>query len=386
MTFTATGRSVRGTAGAALSPRPFRLDPCRFGGFKVAMSSGQPLFQRAKALSEALRRDPIAPPAVVAVLGATGLILAAALVGATIRLLPWALDPSISWTTLAPFAKSLLAVAFEAALMTGWPVGWALATQRLVERGEARVLASLGESPLRTIARLLPQGLVFAAVLVLSSVVLGREAAAPGRVVNALLAEGRASCAPGATHGVPFVSVTWLCTKDMPRLVGRAPIGGVVFTAENARVSDDLRRIDLDKARLALPGTEGKASPSKVRVRVDALVLRGLAPWARASSIPPVLRAAVVTGSALAAGCAAAAAILRTRRRRVGGVAAASIGAAGPLAALVALRALELRVPETAPGFWLILFGLVPLAALTAIFAVATLVTALPETRGTGSQ
>ena len=321
----------------------------------------------------------------VGALGATGLILGAALTGAVIRLLPWALDPSIAWSTLAPFAKSLLAVAFEAALMTGWPVGWALATQRLVERGEARVLASLGEPPARTIARLLPQGLVLGAVLALSSLVLGREAAAPGRVVNALLAEGRASCVPGATYGVPFVSATWLCPPGgaSPRLVGRAPIGNVVFTAEDAAVSDDLRRIELKGARLALPGP---ADGGKVRVRVDALVLRGLAPWARASSLPPLLRATVVMASALVGGCAAAAAILRARRRRVGGVAAAAIGAAGPLAALGTLRALELRVPETAPGPWLLLFCLVPIAALFAVIVATALVTALPETRGTDSQ
>lgn len=339
------------------------------------------MIEAAKVTFARLRRDPLAPPAAFAAAFATTLILLAALIGATVRLLPWALDPAITWKTLAPFAKSLLAVAFEAALMTGWPMGWALATQRLVERGEARVLASLGEPPARTIARLLPQAVVLGTALVLSSVVLGREAAAPGRVVNALLAEGRSSCAPGTTHGIPFVSVTWLCSPEKPRLVGRAPVGAVVFTAENARVSDDLRRIDLEGARLTLP-----ADASKVRVRVDTLVLHGLAPWARASSLPPLLRAAVVGGSALVAGCAAAAAMLRVRRRRVGGVAAAAIGAAGPLAALATLRALELRVPEASPGWWLLLFGLVPLVALLAVIGAANLVTALPETRSTDSK
>jgi len=329
--------------------------------------------------------DPIARPAANAAIVATMLILGAAVVGATIRLLPWVLDPAIAWGTLAPFAKSLLAVAFEAALLIGWPVGWALATQRLVERGEARVLASLGEPPTRTVVRLLPQGVVLGALLVLSSVVLGREAVAPGRVVNALLAEGRASCKPGDTHGIPFVSATWLCTADgrdePPRLVGRAPIGGVIFTAEDARVSDDLRRIELSGAKIGVPIASGN-----VRVRVDHLVLRGLAPWARASSLPPILRACVVTASAFAGGAVAALAILRARRRRIGGVAAAAIGAAGPLAALATLRALELRVPESTPGAWLLLFFLVPLAALAGSVALGAIVTALPEARGTDSK
>jgi hypothetical protein len=348
------------------------------------------MFERAKAVllegSQRLRRDPLAPPAAIRSTFATGLILGAALVGAAIRLLPWMLDPAIAWSTLAPFAKSLLAVAFEAALMTGWPVGWALATQRLVERGEARVLASLGEPPARTIARLVPQAVVLGAALVLCSTMLGREAVRPGRVVNDLLAEGRASCAPGKMLGIPFVSATWLCaqTPDAPpRLVGRAPVGNVVFTAEDAKVSDDLRRIDLTGARLALPtGSTG----TDVRVRVDTLVLRGLAPWARASSLPPLLRGCVVTVSSLVAGCAAAAVILRGRRRRVGGVAAAAIGAAGPLAALATLRALELRIPETSPGWWLLLFVLVPTAALIAVIGAAALVTALPERRGADSK
>lgn len=335
-----------------------------------------------------LRRDPLAFPAAVAGAVATGIILLAALIGAMIRLLPWVLDKSIAWGTLGPFARSLLAVALEAALMTGWPVGWALATQRLVDRGEARLLASLGESPTKTLGRLFPQSVILMTVLVLSSIVLGREAAAPGRVVNALLAEGRSACSGdrtlGETHGIPFVSVTWLCGREKPRLVGRAPVGRVVFTADDARVSDDLRRIELDGARLALPTGDDRAM--KVRVGVDTLTLRGLAPWARASSLPPFLRAIVVTGSAFIAACAAAFAILRVRRRRVSGVAAASIGAAGPLAALVTLRALELRVPETSPGAWLLLFGLVPVGALIAVFTLAALVTALPEARGADSK
>jgi hypothetical protein len=338
-------------------------------------------------MARELMKDPLAPPSAMAALIATALILGAALIGAAIRLLPLALDPAIAWTTLAPFAKSLLAVAFEAALLIGWPVGWALATQRLVERGEARVLASLGESPARTIARLMPQAAVLGGVLVLSSVMLGREAAAPGRVVNALLAKGRSSCEPGETHGIPFVSVTWLCPpkdspNERPRLVGRAPIGNVVFTAEDAIVSDDLRRIDLAGARLALP-----AGQTTARVRVDELVLRGMAPWARASALPPALRGIVVGASALAAGCAAAAAILRVRRRRVSGVGAAAIGLAGPLTALATLRALELRVPESANlgAKWLVLFSLGPIAAILAVLVAAALVTALPERRGAGS-
>jgi hypothetical protein len=341
------------------------------------------------------RPDPIAPVALRGALVASLLVLVAALVGAAVRLLPWVLDPSISWATLGPFARSLVAVAVEAAVLTGWPVGWALAASRLVERGEARVLASLGETPLQTVFRLVPQAALFVAVLGVTSIALGRDAAAPGRIVGALLAEGRAACGEPsdhekpATHAVPFVSATWLCAPGGARLVGRAPLGGVVFTATNAHVSDDLRRIDLEDARLGLPlaggGAKGEGALT-FKVHVGTLTLRGLAPWAHASSIPPLVRAAVVTGSGLAAASAAVFALLKLRRRRVGTVAAVGVGAAGPLAALGAMRGLELRVPEVAPGAWLLAFVLVPIAAIVAVAAAAGFAALLPVARRTGTK
>lgn len=329
------------------------------------------------------RTDPLAPAALRATLLGSGLLLLAALVGAAVRLLPWVLDPTIAWATLAPFAKSLLSVAIEAAVVTGWGVGWSLAAQRLVERGEARVLASLGEPPPRTILRLAPQAAIIAALLAFSSIALGREAAAPGRIVENLLGEGHDACVASSaptTRGVPFVSATWLCSgRGDAHLAGRSPIGGIAFTASDAHVSDDLRRIDLADARLVL------TSP-RVRVHVGTLALHGLSPWARASSLPPILRAVVVIASGLVGASGAVYVLLRVRRRRIGGVAATALGAAGPLAALATLRALEVRIPETSPGAWLVLFALVPLAAAAAVAAVLGLVTLLPEGRATGTK
>jgi hypothetical protein len=339
--------------------------------------------------------DPIAPVALRGAAVASLLVLLAALVGAAVRLLPWVLDPSIPWSTLAPFARSLLAIAVEAAILTGWPVGWAVAAARLVERGEARVLASIGERPIQTVLRLAPQAALFATMLAFTSVALGRDAAAPGRIVGALLADGRAACAePGnrvetdtpATHAVPFVAATWLCAPGGARLVGRAPIGGIVFTATGAQVSDDLRRIDLEDARLAVAGSTKSEGNLTFRLHVGTLTMRGLAPWAQASSIPPWLRAVVVTFSALAAASAAVFVLLELRRRRVGTVAAVAIGAAGPLAALGALRGLELRVPEVASGGWLFALVLVPIAAISAVAVAATVAALLPVARGTGTK
>lgn len=335
-----------------------------------------------------IRPDPLAPSAMRAAFVASTLVLLAAAVGGAIRVLPWVLDPTIAWGTLAPFAKSLVSVGIEAAVLTGWPVGWAVAAARLVDRGEARVLASLGEPPSRTVLRLAPQGAVFALALALTSLALGRDAAAPGRVVDALLAEGRAACLEAKapeTRGVPFVSATWLCDGGEARLVGRSPLGeGVVFTASDARVSDDLRRIDLDDARLAVLAPVGAERPG-LRVRVRQLTLRGLAPWARASALPPALRALIVTLSAASAALAAVYALLRIRRRRLGAVAAVALGASGPLGALAVLRALEVRVPD-APGPWLAAFAVVPLAATAAVAASAALAALLPAPRRTGTK
>ena len=336
--------------------------------------------------------DPIAPVALRGAALASLLVLVAALVGVAVRLLPWVLDPTIPWAVLAPFARSLLAVAVEAAVLTGWPVGWALAAARLVERGEAGVLASVGEAPTQTVSRLLPQSALFVAVLGITSVVLGRDAAAPGRIVRALIDEGRASCvqessrSTPATHAVPFVAATWICTPGAPRLVGRAPIGGVVFTASGARVSDDLRRIDLDDARLALAAGTKSEENLTFRIQVGTLTLRGLAPWAQASSVPPLLRAVIVTVSGLVASSASVLALLVLRRRRIGSVAAVAIGASGPLAALGTLRGLELRIPEVASGGWLLAFVLVPMVAVVAVASASFVAAVLPVRRRSGTK
>src|SRR5438309_1648740 len=94
-----------------------------------------------------------------------------------------------------------------------------------------------------------------------------------------------AAVAIGLVLLAALVAATWLCASNHePRLVGRAPIGGLLFTASGARVSDDLRRIDLDDARLVLGGRDGSQA---VKVHASAMSIRGLAPWARASAIAP---------------------------------------------------------------------------------------------------
>jgi hypothetical protein len=280
-----------------------------------------------------------------------------AVAAAGVRILPWLFDASVPWAVVGPFARALATVAAEAALLLGWPIGWALATARFVDRGEARVIELLGERPALTIARLLPQGVAVAALLGAIAVLGGRDAAAPGRIVNELVDRGRASCVSAATpttYTVPFLNATWLCAPGwQPRLVAESPLGKSLVVAADARISGDFRRIELDDARFAL----GRGATT-ANVHVGTLTLRGLPPFAHASSLPPYARGLLVGASGLASAIAAAYLVLRRRVRAR--VVAVALGAAGPLAALGTLRFLE----RTDAVAW---FVLLPLASLAGI-------------------
>jgi hypothetical protein len=280
-----------------------------------------------------------------------------AVTAAGVRILPWLFDASVPWAVVGPFARALATVAAEAALLLGWPIGWALATARFVDRGEARVIELLGERPALTVARLLPQGIAVAALLGAIAMLGGRDATEPGRIVTELVERGRASCASVSaprTYTVPFLNATWLCAPGwQPRLVAESPVGKALVVAEGARISGDFRRIELDDARFALG-----SGPRMANVHVRTLTLRGLPPFARASSLPPYGRGLLVSASGLVSAIAAAYLVLR-RRVRARFVAVA-LGAAGPLAALGALRTLE----RTDAVAW---FVLLPLASLLGV-------------------
>jgi hypothetical protein len=322
-------------------------------------------------------------PSLRAALAASSACALAALAGAAVRVLPWLLDPAVSWRVAAPFARSIAALALEASLLVGWPIGWALSAVQLVERGEGRALQALGERPARTLARLFPQAVAWGVALACVSFVGGRDASAPGRVVNELLDEARTSCEqiarePGsepATRAVPFVDATWLCApSEVPRLAGHGPgrLRSVTFTATGARVTGDLRGLELEGAKLAL-GT--------VRLAVSTLAVKGLVPWAHASSLAPLARAALLALTGASSALLAAYSALRgwTRTR----FAAVIVGAAGPVAALLALRAFERG--EAAPAWCL---SLVPLAmaAMAATIGSAVLLSGLPRRSPTASK
>lgn len=304
-----------------------------------------------------------------AALVATAILALVGLLGGAVRVLPWLLDPAVPWRVAQPFARGLAAVSLEAALLVGWPIGWALACFRFLERGEARVLQTLGQPPLETVARLMPGGAPLALALAGVALVYGSDASAPGRVVTDSIAQAEASCETAttpATYSIPFTDLTWLCAPGRaPRVVGSGPgqMSSVTLTARGARVAGDFRALELDDARVLLP-----ANPP-VLVHVGSLAMHGMAPWARASTLSAPARALVLGLTAwLSASVAAYVTLRRAARTRAH---ALVLGAAGPIAALGLVRLLE--TADVRP----IAFALVPLAggaaALLAGVAVSRL-------------
>jgi hypothetical protein len=301
---------------------------------------------------------------------ASGAIALVGVVAGAVRLLPWLLDPAVPLGVAAPFARGLVAVALEASIFVGWPVGCALACFAFVERGEARLLQTLGERPIATVFRLAPQGVGLAALLGVVTLVYGSDANAPGRVATELVATARASCARAevpTTYSIPFTEMTWLCAPGREPLLVGSPAGALssaVITARDARIAGDFRAVDLDDARLLF------SAPSAVAMHVASLSLRRMPPWARASTLPAPLRAVLFSLAAwLAAWLAAYAVLRRAARTRL---AAIVLGASGPLAALGSVRMLE---QSNAPP---VAFAVVPVVCAIASMGVGAL---LPRLR-----
>jgi hypothetical protein len=163
---------------------------------------------------------------------------------------------------------------------------------------------------------------------------------------------------------VPFVNAVWLCRPDAaPRLYASGP-GGMPVTGASLRLSGDLRRVEIDDARLRFHTQSGE-----VHVQANVLALRGLAPWGQSSALAPVARGLVLAVSVLGAACVAVAlALRRMARSRLG---AFAIGAAGPLAMLGVMRALDRS------GAGALAYVLLPAAATLAAAAVGLLASRL---------
>jgi len=163
---------------------------------------------------------------------------------------------------------------------------------------------------------------------------------------------------------IPFVNAVWLCfPEDEPRLYASGP-GGLPVTGAAIRLSGDLRHIEVDDARLFF-----RASSNVIGVHANVLTLHGLAPWGHASTLSPIVRGLVLASSVLAAACIAVLVVLRRLgRSRLG---ALCIGAAGPLAMLGTMRALD-RADARA-----FVYVLLPAAAVLAPLAIGLLASRL---------
>jgi hypothetical protein len=304
-------------------------------------------------------------------------VLAVSVLAGAIRALPILLAPGVPLGLAPVLGRAVIGVGLETALFVAPPIAWAVASARLVERGEARALFAAGVGPLRIAASTWPMALGVALAAGLAAAAWGREAAAPGRIVRDLLASARSACveaAPPAAADVPGVGLGWVCLPgEAPRVVGLAPVPGAnegeapLISAAAIAVSDDLRALRATDLALSIPAPAG-ADPGaigEVRLRAGEATLRGLplAGLGRASNLGPAERAALIAISAAALAGLAAAIVLR--RGIQGRVRSLALGAAGPAAALLAFANLE-RGP--APP---IAYLLVPFAGAAAI-AVAS--------------
>lgn len=330
-----------------------------------------------------MRRLPRLPAAILALpaarLGvaiAAG-VLAVALLAGGIRVLPLLLAAGVPLRLAPVLARGVLGVALETALFVAPPIAWALATARLVERGEARALFASGVAPWRIVASTWPAALAVALASTLAAASWGREASAPGRLVRDLLGEAREACtvaAKPAAIDVPLVGLAWVCLAgEAPRLVGAAQLtpeqGGSaapVFSATTLEVSDDLRELTARDLTLALPGS-GPDPGAGSRLHVSEAALRGVTPIGRASNLGVAARALLLGASAVLMAALAAASTLRGAIKSR--VRALALGAAGPAAALLTFSSLERAAISPFVYAAMPLAGIFAMATLASIFA-----------------
>jgi hypothetical protein len=231
-------------------------------------------------------------------------------------------------------------VSLETALFVAPPLAWALSAARLVDRGEARALFAVGVRPRALLLGAWPALVAVALCSGLAAAAWGREAAAPGKLLQDLIIEAREACeaAPRpAAVPVPLTGISWVCLPGEPaRAVGEAPFGELsltaasdghaprspAFAARTLTLAGDLRSFEAGELLLLVPGDEAHGA---LRVTVGNAVIQGIPPLGRASNLRPAARALLIAGSTTglailaAAGRARAGAGPGHRARRAGG-------------------------------------------------------------------
>lgn len=234
------------------------------------------------------------------------IVLMLAVGAALVRLLPWLLSPEVPLPVALPFAKALLAVAFEAAFFVGVPAGCALGAAIFVERGEARALHCQGASPLWLTAQCTPLLMLVAALAFATSSLWQANTEHPGRFARSLVEHAREGCADAGPRSVsvPIVGVTWLCFgKSPPRLTGPVPNSHnrAWFSARAIDVSDDFTAF---RAEDVYVGSQPTASKFRVGVRAKVAEVSGLPAWGQSTPFTPFYRACVVGVTVLVLGFA----------------------------------------------------------------------------------
>lgn len=242
-------------------------------------------------------------------LGALGALV---LISATVRLLPWALAPDVAWGPLGVFARGVLVVGFETALLVSLPVAWALAAASLNDQGEARACLLSGASPWMLARSTVPLGLALALVTLWPSALWGRDASAAGAVVRGLVGAAREGCDPALrpVSEVPLARASWLCPPEGPARLVTSLGTSLVASVQEVRVTEDLRTLWAENVSLDVRG------PPLVHLQAREGVLTGLPPFARAAGPSQRLRPWFVVLGALAGALAVMTALLRRGEAR----------------------------------------------------------------------
>lgn len=226
-----------------------------------------------------------------------------ALLLALSRVLPWLVEPTVSWSVSWPFLRALVTGALEVSLCLALPAGFALAAARLVDSGEADVALLSGRSPLDVALAGWPVVAALGGVTLAASLAWGvgpRDVAA----VDELLQGARRGCAGRSLSEVPTLGVAWVC-RPSPRLAG---VFGAAVAVDAADVTlsptGEVRLVDL---RASLRG------PPQVTVVAGEAIVRGVARGAAPSGVVGGARAALELCVA-AAGAMAVFALLVRRR------------------------------------------------------------------------
>jgi hypothetical protein len=236
-----------------------------------------------------------------------GALAALVLLSATVRLLPWALAPDVAWGPLGVFARGVLVVGFETALLVALPVAWALAAASLNDQGEARACMLSGASPWALARATVPLGLLLSIVMLWPSALWGRDASQAGVVVRGLVHSAREGCDPALrpVSEVPLARATWLCPPEAPARLAASLGTNLVASVEGVRVAEDLRTLWAEGISLDVRG------PPLVHLQAREGLLTGLPPFARAAGPSQKLRPWFVVAGALVGALAVMASILR---------------------------------------------------------------------------